>query len=116
MPQSHSRKVYVTGSRADIRVPMREITLSGGNPPLRLYDTSGPYTDPDAFLDVKQGLPPLRLPWIVGRADVEELSGSSSLYRREREGDPSLGGIRFASVRRPLRAKPGRRVTQLHYA
>jgi phosphomethylpyrimidine synthase len=113
---SASRKIYVTGTRPDIRVPMREITLAGDNPPLRLYDTSGPYTDPTAFLDVKLGLPPLRLPWILGRNDVEELGGPSSLYRREREEDPALGGIRFASVRRPLRAKTGRRVTQMHYA
>jgi phosphomethylpyrimidine synthase len=113
---SASRKIYVPGSSSDIRVPMREITLSGGNAPIRLYDTSGPYTDPDAHLDVKLGLPALRLPWIVGRGDVEELAGPSSLYRREREEDPALGGIRFASVRRPLRAKAGRRVTQMHYA
>jgi phosphomethylpyrimidine synthase len=113
---SASRKIYVPGSRPDIRVPMREITLSGGNTPLRLYDTSGPYTDPDAFLDVKLGLPALRLPWIVGRGDVEELAGPTSHYRRERDEDPALGGIRFASVRRPLRAKAGRRVTQMHYA
>ena len=113
---SASRKIYVTGSHQDIRVPMREITLAGGNAPLRLYDTSGPYTDPTAFLDVKLGLPPLRRPWILGRGDVEELGGPSSLYRREREEDPALGGIRFASVRRPLRALAGRRVTQMHYA
>jgi phosphomethylpyrimidine synthase len=111
-----SRKIYVTGSRPDIRVPMREIALSEGNPPLRLYDTSGPYTDPEPHVDIKQGFPPLRLPWILGRGDVEELTGPSSLYRRQRESDPSLGGVRFASVRRPLRAKPGRRVTQMHYA
>src|SRR5437899_3175314 len=67
-----SSKVYITGSRPDLRVPMREIALSGGNPPLRLYDTSGPYTDPDAGIDLKRGLPPLRLPWILGRGDVEE--------------------------------------------
>src|SRR5215469_17425806 len=78
MPQSHSRKVYVTGSRADIRVPMREIALSGGNPPLRLYDTSGPYTDPSADLDLKRGLAPLRLGWIIDRGDVHELPGPSS--------------------------------------
>ncbi len=111
-----SRKIYITGSRPDIRVPMREIALSGGNPPLRLYDTSGPYTDPEAHLDIKQGLPPLRLPWILGRGDVEELPGPSSDYRRQRDSDPSLGGVRFTSVRSPLRAKPGRRVTQMHYA
>src|SRR5215813_5166133 len=116
MPQSHSRKVYVTGSRADIRVPMREIALSGGNPPLRLYDTSGPYTDPSADLDLKRGLAPLRLGWIIDRGDVEELPGPSSAYRRSREENPALGGVRFASVRRPLRARPGRCVTQMHYA
>src|SRR5436190_16862204 len=113
---SASRKIYVTGSRPDIRVPAREITLAGGNAPLRLYDTSGPYTDPEAFLDVKLGLPSLRLPWILGRGDVEELGGPTSDYRRERDEDPALGGIRFASVRRPLRALSGRRVTQMHYA
>ncbi|HZO41601.1 MAG TPA: phosphomethylpyrimidine synthase ThiC [Methylomirabilota bacterium] len=116
MSHQASRKVYVTGSRPDIRVPMREIALSGGNPPVRLYDTSGLYTDPSADLDLKRGLPPLRLPWILGRADVQELSGPSSAYRRSREENPALGGVRFASVRSPLRASPGRCVTQMHYA
>src|SRR5882724_6725373 len=111
-----SRKVYLTGSRSEIRVPTREIPLSGGNPPVRLYDTSGPYTDPDAALDLKRGLPPLRLTWILGRGDVQELPGPSSVYRRSREEDPALGGVRFASVRKPLRARAGRRVTQMHYA
>src|SRR5881398_1527122 len=116
MSHSPSRKIYLTGSRPDIRVPMREIALSGGNPPLRLYDTSGPYTDPDANIDLKRGLPPQRLPWILGRGDVEELPGPTSAYRRRRDEDPSLGGVRFASVRLPHRAKPGSRVTQMHYA
>ena len=98
-----SRKIYVPGSRPDILVPMREITLSGNEPSIRLYDTSGPYTDPDVHSDIKQGLSPLRLPWILGRADVEELPGPTSQYLRQRESDPALGGIRFASVRRPLR-------------
>ena len=111
-----SRKVYLAGSRPGIRVPVREITLSGGQPPVRLYDTSGPATDPDARLDVKRGLPPLRLGWIRERGDVEELAGPTSAYRRLREEDPALGGVRFASVRRPLRARPGHRVSQLHYA
>src|SRR6266705_2084227 len=110
------RKIYLTASRPDIRVPMRAIARSGGNPPLRLYDTSGPYTDPDAQIDLKRGLPPLRLPWILGRGDVEELPGPTSAYRRRRDEDPALGGVRFASVRKPLRARPGRRVTQMHYA
>src|SRR2546426_7785653 len=114
--QPASRKIYLQGSRPDIRVRMREIVLSGGNPPLRLYDTSGPYTDPNADLDLKRGLPPLRLAWIRGRGDVQELPGPSSAYRRSREENPALGGVRFASVRRPLRASPGQRVTQMHYA
>src|SRR6266487_629869 len=75
-----------------------EIALSGGEPPLRLYDTSGPYTDPAAMIDLKRGLDPLRLPWIKERGDVEELPGPSSVYRQERESDPLLGGVRFASV------------------
>ncbi len=110
------RKVHVVGSRPDLRVPVREIPLSGGEPPVRLYDTSGPYTDPDVHTDIKQGLPPLRQPWILERSDVDELPGPSSAYRRQQEQDPTLGGVRFASVRRPLRARSGRRVTQLHYA
>jgi phosphomethylpyrimidine synthase len=116
MSQPASRKIYVTGSRPDLRVPVREVCLHGGEPPLRLYDTSGPWTDPDANPDIKLGLPPLRLPWILGRADIEELPGPTSAYRRRRDDDPALGGVRFASVRRPLRARPGRVVTQLHYA
>jgi phosphomethylpyrimidine synthase len=116
MSQPASRKIYLTGSRPDLRVPMREVCLHGGEPPLRLYDTGGPWTDPDAHPDIKQGLPPLRLPWILGRADVEELPGPTSTYRRQRDDDPALGGVRFASVRRPLRARPGRVVTQMHYA
>ncbi|HVQ76841.1 MAG TPA: phosphomethylpyrimidine synthase ThiC [Candidatus Binatia bacterium] len=114
MPASH--KIYIPGSRADIRVPMREVRLAGGQPPLRLYDTSGPYTDPAAHPDVKQGLAPLRAAWILERGDVAELAEPSSRYRRERETDVALGGVRFASIRRPRRARPGRRVTQMHYA
>jgi len=116
MSQPASRKIYVTGSRPDLRVPMREVCLHGGEPPLRLYDTAGPWTDPDAHPDIKLGLPALRRPWIVGRGDVEELPGPTSAYRRQRDDDPALGGVRFASVRRPLRARPGRVVTQMHYA
>jgi phosphomethylpyrimidine synthase len=113
---SHSRKIYLTGSRPELRVPMREVALSGGEPPIVLYDTSGPYTDPDTHTDIKRGLPPLRLPWVLGRADVEQLPGPTSQYRQQRDDDPTLGGVRFASVRRPLRARPGRVVTQMHYA
>jgi len=113
---SRSRKIYLTGSRSDLRVPMREVALSGGEPPLVLYDTSGPYTDADAHPDIKRGLAPLRGPWVVGRGDVTELPGPTSHYRRQRDDDPSLGGVRFASVRRPFRARPGKVVTQMHYA
>ena len=113
---SASRKIYLPGSRPDIRVPVREISLSGGEPPVRLYDTSGPYTDPGAMIDLKRGLDPMRLAWIKERGDVDELPGPSSTYRQARESDPLLGGVRFASVRRPLRAKPGRCVSQMHYA
>jgi phosphomethylpyrimidine synthase len=112
-----SRKIYLAHpSRPDLRVPAREIALTGGNPPVRLYDTSGPYTDPAADIDLKRGLPPLREPWIRDRGDVVELPRPSSEYRQRRDDDPALGGVRFASVRRPLRAAPGRRVTQMHYA
>src|SRR6267142_18326 len=102
MSESHpsSRKVYLIGSRPDLRVPMREVCLHGGEPPMRLYDTGGPWTDPDAHPDIKMGLSALRRPWIVGRADVEELPGPTSAYRRQRDDDPALGGVRFASVRR----------------
>src|SRR5436189_5089753 len=111
-----SQKVYLTGSRPDLRVPIREIALSGGNPPVRLYDTSGPYTDPGAQIDLKRGLPPLPLAWILVPSDVEELPGPSSSHRRRRDEDPSLAGVRFGSVRLPYRAKPGSCVTQMHYA
>jgi phosphomethylpyrimidine synthase len=129
-----SRKVYVTGTRPDLRVPMREIALSPtrlhrpspagagtadptvANPPLLVYDTSGPYTDPAAAIDVRGGLAPLRRPWILERGDVVELSTVSSEYGRRRAADPRLDGLRFANPRRPLRARPGANVTQLHYA
>jgi phosphomethylpyrimidine synthase len=124
---SHARssKVYVMGTAPGVRVPMREVLLTptrlpgGGeetNPPLRLYDTSGPYSDPAFTPDLNQGLPPLRLGWILGRGDVEELATPSSSYRLQREADPRLAAIRFVNLRKPLRAKPGKRVTQMHYA
>ncbi|MBM3224779.1 MAG: phosphomethylpyrimidine synthase ThiC, partial [Candidatus Tectomicrobia bacterium] len=120
-----SRKVYVQGSTPAMRVPMREIVLAStrtptgqleANPPLRVYDTSGPYTDPAFTPDLQQGLPPQRLGWILARGDVESLSMPSSAYRKQRDADPSLDAIRFPSPRQPLRAKPGTRVTQMHYA
>ncbi len=123
-PFSGSRKVYVQGSDPSIRVPMREIvqaatkTATGHeeNPPLSVYDTSGPYTDPDAGINVHKGLSPLRLGWILARGDVQELERISSSYGREREDDPLLGPIRFRRTRKPLRAKAGACVTQMHYA
>ena len=124
-PHPKSRKVYVTGSTADIRVPMREITLTPTksmqrtleeNPPLRLYDTSGPYTDPAVTLNVRQGLSPLRQAWIQARGDVQELPAPSSTYRVQREADPTLDTVRFPLLQRPWRARPGTTVTQMHYA
>ena len=111
-----SCKVYVTGTHPGVRVPMREIVLTAPEPPLRLYDTSGPYTDPSYELDLREGLPPLRRPWVLARGDVEELLAPTSRYRRELETDPSLAEIRFPVSRTPFRAEPGRRVTQMYYA
>ncbi|WP_246361812.1 MULTISPECIES: phosphomethylpyrimidine synthase ThiC [Halomonadaceae] len=123
-PLPASRKVYVEGSRPDIRVPFREITLSPTktssideeNPPLLVYDTSGPYTDPDAQIDLRQGLPALRRAWIEARDDTEFLSGPTSDYGNRRANDPTLAQLRFDLTRTPRRAKAGKNVTQLHYA
>ncbi len=123
-PLPNSRKVYFTGSRDDIRVPMREITQSdtptgmGGekNPPIYVYDCSGPYTDPQARIDVRNGLSALRAKWIAERGDTEQLDGMSSEYGRAREADPSLDHLRFNLQRKPRRAMPGKNVTQMHYA
>jgi phosphomethylpyrimidine synthase len=123
-PLPNSRKIYVEGSRHDIRVPMREIAqadtpVSFGaeeNPPLVVYDTSGPYTDPAARIDIRTGLPPLRARWIEERGDTVELAEPSSAYGRERLGDTALGGLRFNLRRKPLRAKSGQNVSQMHYA
>jgi phosphomethylpyrimidine synthase len=111
-----SRKVFVEGGHSGVRVPMREVTLTDPNPPVRLYDTSGPYTDPAYQVDLQHGLPPLRRAWILARDDVEELPESSSAYRRQREADPELATFRFTDLRKPLRARAGRCVTQMHYA
>jgi phosphomethylpyrimidine synthase len=123
--QLGSHKVYVQGSTPEMRIPMREVTLSAtrtptgqmeSNPPIRLYDTSGPYTDPTFTPDLHQGLPAQRLGWILGRGDIEALPEPSSDYRKQREADPALASIRFTAPRKPLRARSGRRVTQMHYA
>ena len=123
-PLPMSSKVYVTGSRADIRVPMREIRQSDTpagmgaepNPPIFVYDTSGPYTDPQVRIDIRKGLAALRAPWIEERADTEVLTGPSSAYGRERLADSRLAELRFDLAREPRRAKAGANVTQMHYA
>jgi phosphomethylpyrimidine synthase len=123
-PFPRSRRIYLQGSRPDLRVPMREVSqtpthTNGGveeNPPIYLYDTSGPYTDPAAHIDLLLGLPDLRTPWIEERADTEILGGPSSEFGRRRQGDRLLAHLRFEHIRPPRRAKPGRNVTQMHYA
>ncbi|TSE19033.1 Phosphomethylpyrimidine synthase [Tepidimonas alkaliphilus] len=124
-PICGSRKVYVTGSRPDLRVPMREIAQSptpaalGGepNPPVWVYDTSGPYTAHDADIDIRRGLPPLRLRWIEERGDTETLPGPSSSWGQARQRDPATAHLRMPGPMRPIRrARAGANVTQLHYA
>ena len=123
-PLPNSRKIYVEGSRADIQVPMREISQSdtptgmGGekNPPIYVYDTSGPYTDPNVKIDIRSGLAALREKWIVERNDTEQLSGITSQYGLARLNDPKLAEMRFNLKRHPRRAKSGANVSQMHYA
>ncbi len=123
-PLPMSRKVHVTGSRPDIRVPMREIQQSDTpagmgaepNPPIFVYDTSGPYTDPQARIDIRKGLPALRAAWIEERGDTEVLAGPTSAYGLERLADPKLAELRFDLARAPRRARAGANVTQMHYA
>ncbi len=121
---SGSGKVYVQGSRADIQVPMREIrqadtlTEKGRevNPPIRVYDTSGRYSDPAAPVDLRTGLPAIRAPWIEERGDTELLTGVSSEFGRQRQNDVQTAHLRFEHLHKPRRAKAGANVTQLHYA
>ncbi|MFC0402339.1 phosphomethylpyrimidine synthase ThiC [Paraburkholderia rhizosphaerae] len=124
-PLPNSRKIYVTGSQPDIRVPMREISQAdtptgfGGekNPPVYVYDTSGPYTDPDARIDIRAGLPALRQRWIEARNDTESLPGLTSEYGRERAADAATAQLRFPGLHRtPRRAVAGANVSQMHYA
>jgi phosphomethylpyrimidine synthase len=123
-PFPNSEKIYVEGSRPDIRVPMRAIHQSptpdsfGGevNPPVYVYDTSGPYTDPLANIDIRRGLATPRAPWIEARGDTVQLDGPSSAYGKERMNDARLDALRFELSRKPRRAVEGANVTQLHYA
>ncbi|MFN7754059.1 MAG: phosphomethylpyrimidine synthase ThiC [Pseudomonadota bacterium] len=123
-PFPRSRKVHVQGSRPDIRVPMREISQSDTpaamgaehNPPLYVYDTSGPYTDPEARIDIRNGLPALRAAWIDERGDTELLGGPTSVYGQVRLDDERLSHLRFNLRRQPRRARLGANVTQMHYA
>ena len=124
-PLPNSRRIYVEGSRPDIQVPMREIaqadtpTAFGGekNPPIFVYDCSGPYGDPQAKIDIRQGLPALRAGWIAERGDTEQLTDLTSEFGRIRAADKELDELRFPGLhRKPLCAKPGKNVTQIHYA
>jgi len=123
-PLPSSSKIHVDGSRPDIRVPMREIAQADTpasfgaekNPPIVVYDTSGPYTDPAARIDIRKGLPALRATWIAERGDTAEQDGLSSAYGCARLADPELAGLRFELSRKPRRAKPGANVSQMHYA
>ncbi|WP_305909066.1 phosphomethylpyrimidine synthase ThiC [Methylomarinum sp. Ch1-1] len=119
-----SEKIYVQGSRPDIRVPMRKITLSDTpahfgaeeNPPLYVYDTSGVYTDPNVAINLHQGLGPVRDQWIAERNDTEELAGPTSKFGRERLEDPDTAHFRFDHIHKPRRAVAGANVSQMHYA
>ena len=127
-PFPASKKVYVSGKiHPQIRVPMREITLTPtqshqpGSPatpnaPLMVYDTSGVYTDPSVKIDIRNGLDPIRAEWIAARGDTETLPGISSTYGRERHSDTRLDHLRYQHIRKPLRAKSGQNVSQMHYA
>lgn len=127
-PLTGSRKIYVPGKLHDIKVSMREIVLGDTinksfgkeetefNAPVTVYDTSGPYTDPDIAIDLKKGLPRLREQWIVNRGDVDQLSAFTSDYSNQRLTDDALKPLQFEHKKMPLRGKPGSNVTQLHYA
>ena len=123
-PFPNSTKVFVQGSRPDIRVPMREIAQAATpasfgeeeNPPITIYATSGPFTDPEKHIDLLKGMPDVRSPWIEDRADTELLAGPTSEYGTERQNDPKLAHLRFEHIRAPRRAIAGKNVSQMHYA
>jgi len=108
-------KIYVEGGCADIRVPMREIALSDDSK-VHVYDTSGPFSDPDINVDLRMGLDPIRDPWIRDRGDTEQLTDLSSKFGRSRADDPELSALRFHQSRKPRRAVNGKNVSQMHYA
>ncbi|MDX1574185.1 MAG: phosphomethylpyrimidine synthase ThiC, partial [Methylophaga sp.] len=125
-PLAGSEKVYVRGSRDDIRVPFREIKLTDTpnrdpnlpgtpNEPVLVYDTSGIYTDPLAKIDIEKGLPAIRSAWIEGRGDTEQLNEFTSKFTREQDAEEFDIPL-FANRRLPRRAKQGKNVTQIHYA
>ena len=123
-PFPNSSKIHVEGSTPDIRVPMREVAQSNTpatfgvekNPPITIYDCSGPYTDPDIAIDLTAGLSALRAPWIEARGDTERLHDFSSEFGRERHADNALTHLRFPAPPKPLRARAGKNVSQMHYA
>ncbi len=104
-PLPNSAKAYLNGSRPDLRVPVRAITQSAGNPTILVYDTSGPYTDPQVRIDIRKGLAPLREKWVEERGDTELLEGPSSEYGRRRLDDPKLAELRFDLKRKPRRGR-----------
>ncbi len=122
----NSKKITVKGSRDDIRVPMREIALTelsdsgldeaSQQRSVLVYDTSGPYTDPNVNIDIRAGLQEIRKTWIEERDNTETLQGQSSLYGKKRAADSGLDHMRFSHIRKPRRAKFGMNVTQMHYA
>ncbi|MBT3346877.1 MAG: phosphomethylpyrimidine synthase ThiC [Thiotrichales bacterium] len=114
-PFAQSSKIYVEGGCADIRVPMREIALSDDSK-VHVYDTSGPFSDPDINVDLRMGLDPIRDPWIRDRGDTEQLTDLSSKFGRSRADDPELSALRFHQSRKPRRAVNGKNVSQMHYA
>ncbi|QGX40793.1 phosphomethylpyrimidine synthase ThiC [Permianibacter aggregans] len=123
-PFPRSQKIYVQGSRPDLNVPMREISVTDTptekgpekNASITVYDSSGPYTDPQAQIDIRRGLPRLREGWINERGDTELLNDFSSNYGRERNGNPDLAHLRFEYLHTPRKAKAGANVSQMHYA
>ncbi|MFL6658104.1 MAG: phosphomethylpyrimidine synthase ThiC [Massilia sp.] len=123
-PLPNSRKIYLQGSRPDLRVPMRAVSQADtpasfgaeANPPVYIYDTSGPYSDPEAIIDIRSGLGTPRLPWILERGDTVQLDGPSSAYGQARLADPELAKLRFQLHRTPRRAREGANVSQMHYA